>query len=102
MFRMNGRLKMYLVTYDVASDKLRKKIMEKLKGYGRHIQYSVFECDISASQFRQLCKELEGIIETKPETHIRIYYLDKNAKDNIVVMGDVNYIGEEPDDIIFI
>ena len=38
---------MYLVSYDIESDRLRKKISDTLENYGIRIQYSVFECEIS-------------------------------------------------------
>ena len=35
---------MYVVSYDITSDRLRNKIAKTLEGYGTRIQYSVFEC----------------------------------------------------------
>ena len=37
---------MYLVCYDITSDRVRNKIVKTLEGYGRRVQYSVFECDL--------------------------------------------------------
>lgn len=37
----------YIITYDIASNKIRKKIAEILSEYGIRIQYSVFECKLT-------------------------------------------------------
>ena len=34
---------MYVVSYDIGSDKLRNKVAKVLLGYGNRVQYSVFE-----------------------------------------------------------
>ena len=35
-------LNRYIVTYDVSDDDRRNKVFTALRGYGDHIQYSVF------------------------------------------------------------
>ena len=35
---------MYIVSYDITSNKLRRKIAKELENYGVRVQYSVFEC----------------------------------------------------------
>ncbi len=39
-----------LVTYDIADDKRLKKVFKKMKSFGLHLQFSVFECDLSARE----------------------------------------------------
>ena len=41
---------LYVVTYDIPSNKRRKKVSDLLEGYGRRVQYSVFECLLSAKK----------------------------------------------------
>ncbi|MGP1372035.1 MAG: CRISPR-associated endonuclease Cas2, partial [Almyronema sp.] len=36
-----------LVVYDIPDDKRRTKLATFLEGYGRRVQYSVFECFMS-------------------------------------------------------
>lgn len=52
----------YLVTYDVADPKRLRKVFRTLKGYGQHLQLSVFRCDLSRMQLAQLKMELVDII----------------------------------------
>ena len=49
----------YLVSYDITSDKRRRKVVKILEGYGFRVQYSVFECELSSKQFKELSKRLE-------------------------------------------
>jgi CRISPR-associated protein Cas2 len=37
----------YLVTYDVCDPKRLRQVFKVLKGYGTHLQLSVFSCDLT-------------------------------------------------------
>ena len=37
----------YLVTYDVSDAKRLRRLFKTLGGFGEHLQYSVFQCDLS-------------------------------------------------------
>lgn len=39
--------KRYLYSYDITDDKRRSKVFKTLVGFGDHLQYSVFLCDLS-------------------------------------------------------
>ena len=43
---------MYLVCYDISSNKYRKKVADILLNYGKRIQYSVFECRLDKKDIR--------------------------------------------------
>ena len=34
---------MYLISYDITKDKVRRKVDKELENYGRRVQFSVFE-----------------------------------------------------------
>ena len=52
----------YLVCYDVSNDKRLRKVFRVLRDYGDHLQYSIFECQLNASDLIRLRTELAGII----------------------------------------
>lgn len=52
----------YLVCYDIANDKRLRKVFKTCRNYGDHLQYSIFECDLSESELVQLEHELGQII----------------------------------------
>jgi CRISPR-associated protein Cas2 len=39
----------YLVCYDVSDGKRLRKVFKTMRAYGDHLQYSVFECQFTAS-----------------------------------------------------
>lgn len=52
----------YIVTYDVCEPKRLRRTFKICKAYGRHLQLSVFECDLSASDLVKLKRELDDVI----------------------------------------
>lgn len=47
----------YVVSYDIASDRTRRKLAKLLEGYGVRIQYSVFECRLTEKRFQKMYQE---------------------------------------------
>ena len=37
----------YLVSYDISDDKRLRQVFKIMRGYGDHLQYSVFECQLT-------------------------------------------------------
>jgi CRISPR-associated protein Cas2 len=52
----------YLVSYDISDDKRLRKVFQVMRGFGDHLQYSVFECQLTASDLIRLRAELAAII----------------------------------------
>lgn len=52
----------YIVSYDVASDKRLRKVFKVCKNYGNHLQFSVFECDLSPVERARMESELKALI----------------------------------------
>lgn len=52
----------YLVAYDIADDKRRTKLFNKLKGYGESLQYSLFRCTLTPSERLRLRTEAWELI----------------------------------------
>ncbi|MGI0489366.1 CRISPR-associated endonuclease Cas2 [Pantanalinema rosaneae CENA516] len=52
---------LYVVTYDIPCDKRRKKVADLLEGYGRRVQYSVFECVLTAEKYGELRLNVDGM-----------------------------------------
>lgn len=93
---------MYVVSYDISSNKLRNKIFKTLKNYGKHTQFSVFECTITKRQYDALYKELMSLMQGQPEGNIRIYDLCEMCSKNIRVIGVPDGPKEEDEDIVVI
>ena len=52
----------YLVCYDICDDKRLRKVFQLMRGYGAHLQYSVFECQLTATDLVRLRAALSAII----------------------------------------
>ena len=53
----------FLVCYDIADDKRLRRVFKTCGNYGDHLQYSVFECDLDATEKLKLEAELGSIIK---------------------------------------
>lgn len=78
---------MYLVSYDIESDRIRNKIAKTLEGYGRRVQYSVFECDLTHKRYQELYRELSAITKEMKDGDICFYYICKNCEAKKTVLG---------------
>jgi CRISPR-associated protein Cas2 len=52
----------YLVCYDITEDKRRDQVFKVCKNHGEHLQFSVFECDLNATELAGLQRELLEVI----------------------------------------
>lgn len=52
----------YLVTYDIRDAKRLRKVFKTMRNWGDHLQYSVFECQLSQHDLIRLKAELADII----------------------------------------
>ncbi len=58
----------YIVSYDITSNKRRKKISDILLNYGLRIQYSVFYCQMPVKHLTALKKELIPFVKGKTDS----------------------------------
>lgn len=55
--------KLYVVTYDISSPKRWRHVFRVMKGFGQHIQLSVFRCDLTEADRLELEAALEAEID---------------------------------------
>lgn len=78
-----------MISYDISETRIRNKVSKILEGFGRRIQYSVFECDLEEKVFNRLYKQLlEQTIDSDSDS-IRIYRLCKKCAEEFVTIGTV-------------
>jgi CRISPR-associated protein Cas2 len=75
-----------LISYDIVIDKQRTNVMKYLLGYGSRVQYSVFECDLTAEQFAVVQRDLARLIDPQTDS-VRCYRLDAGAIQQIRIIG---------------
>jgi CRISPR-associated protein Cas2 len=75
-----------VISYDISEDKRRTKIHKILKSYGQWMQYSVFECDLTDTQYAKLRSRLSKLIKPDQDS-IRFYFLCACCKAKVERIG---------------
>jgi CRISPR-associated protein Cas2 len=57
----------YIISYDVCDARRLRLVYRKMCGYGDPLHYSVFRCDLSASDKIILIDELSGLIDHRED-----------------------------------
>jgi len=78
--------KLWLITYDIANAKRWRKVFKLLKSYGVSVQYSVFECWLSASQLKGLQAGLLTVTD-EVEDRVNCYPLCGQCETRTIILG---------------
>ena len=80
-----------LITYDVntlteTGQKRLRQVAKTCKDYGQRVQNSVFECEISESQFIFLKTRLCTLIDQDSDS-VRFYFLSPKSHGRVITLG---------------
>ena len=84
--------RLWLVSYDISDNKIRRHVYKLLKDYGKRVQYSVFECHLTDQQQAVLRTLLLAQIDS--DDSLRWYPLCVWCSDSVFFQGE----GLPPDD----
>lgn len=59
--------KLYLATYDIGDPERLRRIYRLMRGYGDHVQLSVFLCELSLKEKAELLGRIEDIIHSRED-----------------------------------
>ena len=59
-----------IVVYDIPNNKRRTKLSNLLEGYGRRVQFSVFECFLNFNQMQELYEKVSNRV-VEDEDNVR-------------------------------
>lgn len=93
---------LYVISYDVVSDRKRRKLSKLLEGYGKRVQYSVFECVLNKTSFSRLYHELLLLDINADTDSIYFYSICSNCEKKKVTIGRKQEHIETKDDAIII
>ena len=94
---------MYVVSYDITSDRMRGRIAKTLEGYGTRIQYSVFECRLGEKKYKEMYSRLMELMAGAEEGSIRLYSVCGNCESKIRTIGQIDASAERiTEDVIVI
>lgn len=68
----------FIVSYDISDPKRLRKVFRTMRGYGDHMQLSVFRCDMTESERLELRGKLEEIINHRED---QVLFVDVGPAD---------------------
>jgi CRISPR-associated protein Cas2 len=57
----------YLVCYDISDEKRLRSVFKKMRSYGDHLQFSIFECQLSPEDLVRCRTDLNAIIDHRED-----------------------------------
>lgn len=69
----------FIVTYDICDPKRLRKVFKLCKGYGVHLQLSVFECDLNPIEKIAMETQLREIIHPEED---QVLFIDLGLSNN--------------------
>ena len=88
----------FVVSYDIPSDKRRTKLAHALKDFGERVHYSVFECHLDLAGLEALRRRALKLINLE-EDSLRIYKLCAECQSDREVHGQ-GMLTDDPEVII--
>ncbi len=84
------RFEYRVIAYDIPDDKRRTKLLQMLKGFGLHVQFSVFEVKLEPMQLLRLKNEIEKIMDPD-EDCVVLYPLNEQLVEKVERLGVVKH-----------
>lgn len=75
-----------VVVYDISDNKRRERLRKSLMRFGKSVQKSVFEFDLTPRQLETMTKVIRAII-SKDEDNVRYYQMCKSCISGVEVFG---------------
>jgi CRISPR-associated protein Cas2 len=63
----------YLVCYDISDDVRRMRVLKTMKGFGDHLQYSVFECQLNDTDLARCRHALGQVIHHRDDQVLSVH-----------------------------
>ena len=88
----------YVISYDIPDNRRRNQLAKTLEGFGRRVQYSVFEAHLSRAQYEEL-KRAVGIVINPDDDSVRYYRLCGACAERVEVPA-VGEVTSDPNTIV--
>lgn len=79
----------FVIVYDVESNRVRRKVIRELNGWGNRVQKSVFEVYIPIGELERMNERISKLLENNDS--YRVYFKDKSRNE---------YIGKNIDEFV--
>lgn len=79
----------YIVCYDIADDKRLRRVFKICKDFGQHLQFSVFECNLTPAEKLQFEEKLVTEIKREEDQilFIRLGPAEQRGQREITALG---------------
>ncbi len=77
---------LHVIAYDIADDRRRLRLAERLLDFGRRVQESVFEAFLDEAQYAELTVEIAQLTDDQ-EDSVRIYALCESCRPRTAILG---------------
>ena len=82
---------LYIISYDISDDGIRRKIEKTLCGYGLRVQFSVFESIVDRENYLLMKKRITEISKSDKfnmgKDSVRFYTVCNTCKEKIACIG---------------
>lgn len=85
---MKTKKQFWVIAYDIVDDRNRNRIANFLEKHGQRVNYSVFECMLTDSQFEKVKKQIEKWMDTDDD-RIVYYPICVNCYTKIIYEPDL-------------
>lgn len=85
---MKAKKHFWVIAYDIVDDRNRNRIANFLEKHGQRVNYSVFECMLTDSQFEKVKKQIEKWMDTDDD-RIVYYPICVNCYTKIIYEPDL-------------
>ncbi len=85
---MKAKKQFWVIAYDIVDDRNRNRIANFLEKHGQRVNYSVFECMLTDSQFEKVKKQIEKWMDTDDD-RIVYYPICVNCYTKIIYEPDL-------------
>ena len=82
---------LYVVSYDISDPKRWRQVYKTMRGYGEHLQLSVFQCDLTPVQRVKMEGELGEIIHHEED---QVVFIDLGPTEGRPIK-DIQAIGRQ-------
>lgn len=86
MRRRDPQRTLYVIAYDIPSNKRRTKVHKLLRGAGEWTQYSLFECYLTGKELLTLQHRLEQVLDAETDS-VRFYPLCATCASKVNTIG---------------
>lgn len=85
---MKAKKQFWVIAYDIVDNRNRNRIANFLEKHGQRVNYSVFECMLTDSQFEKVKKQIEKWMDTDDD-RIVYYPICVNCYTKIIYEPDL-------------